>query len=272
MKMTTISGTREWAKKNVNCCTGCSHDCRYCYAREQATRYGRVSAENWHQEQIRPHDVTKKFQKVQGTPPGGMDVMFPTTHDITPAILMPCTQVLGNILQPGNSVLVVSKPHLSCIAHLCHAFAMHNKTGTNQLMFRFTIGAMDDELLRYWDRNAPLWQERLDSLKLAYHAGFRTSVSGEPMLDTAHVVEWFHALKPYCTESIWIGKMNKIAQRIPVKTAEDALMVERIVAGQTDERVREVYRLLKDESLVRWKESYKSVLGLALTTEAGADV
>jgi DNA repair photolyase len=24
------SGTREWAVKSVNCCSGCSHDCRYC--------------------------------------------------------------------------------------------------------------------------------------------------------------------------------------------------------------------------------------------------
>ena len=27
------NGTQEWSVKTVNCCTGCSHDCRYCYAK-----------------------------------------------------------------------------------------------------------------------------------------------------------------------------------------------------------------------------------------------
>jgi DNA repair photolyase len=35
-------GTKEWADKTVNCCTGCSHDCLYCYAKGMAVRFKQV--------------------------------------------------------------------------------------------------------------------------------------------------------------------------------------------------------------------------------------
>lgn len=266
-----ISGTKEWAKKNANCVTGCSHDCRYCYARANGMRFHRVTVEDWHEERIRDHDVKKKHRKVEGTPEGGTDIMFPTTHDLTPNTLNACLTVLGHILAPGNSVLITSKPHLECIQAVCDQFAAHNRAGTNLIMFRFTIGAMDNAVLRYWDRNAPLFKERLASLIHAFRKGFRTSVSVEPMLDSDHVVELFHAIKPYVTNSIWIGKMNKVRQRVAIDTPEDERAVQRIEAGQTDERVKAIYAALKDEPLVRWKESFKQVLGLALAEEAGED-
>ena len=35
--------------------------------------------------------------------------------------------------------------------------------------------------------------------------------------------------------------------------------------------VKKIYEALKDELLVRWKESYKMVLGLPLADEEGTD-
>jgi hypothetical protein len=58
---------------------------------------------------------------------------------------------------------------------------------------------------------------------------------------------------------------------VPVATPEDERMVELIEAGQTDEWVKAIYAALKDEPLVRWKESFKQVLGLPLAEEAGED-
>jgi hypothetical protein len=110
--------------------------------------------------------------------------------------------VLGHILAPGNSVLITSKPHPECIRAVCERFAAHNRTGTNRIMFRFTIGATDDVILRYWDRNAPTFRERLAALEYAFRAEFRTSVSVEPMLDSEHVAQLFHTLKPFVNNSI----------------------------------------------------------------------
>ena len=91
------------------------------------------------------------------------------------------------------------------------------------------------------------------------------------MLDSHQIEELFNKVKPFVTNSIWIGKMNKVRQRVQVVTPEDEQMVQRIEAGQTDERVKAIYAALKDEPLVRWKESFKQVLGLPLAEEAGED-
>ena len=28
-----IFGTKDWAARTINCCTGCANNCRYCYAK-----------------------------------------------------------------------------------------------------------------------------------------------------------------------------------------------------------------------------------------------
>ena len=270
-KRKIISGTKEWARKNVNCVTGCYNNCRYCYARANGIRFHRVTLDSWPNEQIRDHDVKKAHRKVQGTPEGGMDIMFPTTHDLTPNTLDACLTVLDHILAPDNNVLITSKPRVDCIRAVCDKHAEHNIAGTNQIMFRFSIGAIDEAILRYWDRNAPTFKERLAALEYAYKAGFRTSVSAEPLLDSDGAVQLFQRVAPFVTNSVWIGKMNKVRQRVQVVTSEDRRMVDLIEAGQTDARIKAIYAALKDEPLVRWKESFKQVLGLPLAEEAGQD-
>ena len=43
-----ISGTKEWSVKSVNILAGCTHRCRYCYARATALKYKRiVDPEEW---------------------------------------------------------------------------------------------------------------------------------------------------------------------------------------------------------------------------------
>lgn len=263
-KAKAISGTKEWSVVSVNCCTGCEHNCRYCYARWDAIhRYGgRVkSIEEWANPVIREKDVKKGRKKEAGR------VMFPTTHDITPRNYDACATVLGKLLEAGNEVLVVSKPHRQCIRGLCEQFADYRK----QILFRFTIGAMDDKLLGYWEPGAPSFKERFECLKLAFEHGFQTSVSVEPMLDAMHVVNLFRRLRPFITDTLWIGKMNELRQRVTIETDEDRRMVEMIEAGQVDEVIRDIYEALKDEHQIRWKESIKKVVGVPLAKKAGED-
>ena len=261
--MKKVSGTKEWAAANINCVTGCDHDCRYCYARANALRFARISSpEEWSKPQIRKRDVDKNYGKKKGT------VMFPTTHDITPYTLDACLIVLEKLVKAGNNVLIVSKPHTECI----QAIREKLKDYKSQILFRFTIGTYDNTILKYWEPNAPTFIERFDSLAFAHADGFRTSVSCEPMLDGPNIVKLFHMLKPAVSHSIWIGKLNKIRHRVKCETPEDELQISRIEAGQTNERIWEIYSALKDEPLIRWKESFKSVLGLPLAGEVGLDI
>jgi len=257
-----ISGTKEWSVESVNILLGCPHKCRYCYARANAQRRKQIpSSQTWGETYLRLRDkeVAKRRKNVGGT------VMFPTTHDIVPEFLEPCLSVMGRILDAGNRLLVVSKPHLACVEAICTRFA----GARDQLLLRFSIGALDNGLLAYWEPGAPGFDERLAALRYAYERGFATSVSCEPLLDAAHAVELFHALAPYVTDSVWIGKMNGIAYRLEADV--DPMAVQQIEAGQTDAAVRAIYAALRDEPQVRWKDSYKQVLGLALADAAGLD-
>jgi len=71
-------GTKEWASSNINIISGCSHDCRYCYARKMAIRFKRKTEETWKIMELNNEKLCLNFKKRKGR------VMFPTSHDITP--------------------------------------------------------------------------------------------------------------------------------------------------------------------------------------------
>ena len=258
-----VSGTREWAVKSVNCISGCSNGCLYCYGKGMARRFGRVSSyAEWINPKLRPKEINRKRHKMSGT------VMFPTTHDITPEFLEPCLVVLKNLLEADNKVLVVSKPQLECIQRICQDFVAYK----DNILFRFTIGAFDNALLAFWEPGAPTFEERLACLDFAFRKGFKTSVSAEPMLDTPNVVALFYKLAPFVTDSIWLGKLNRARNCVGERSPEVEAAIQRIEINQTDDQIRAIYQSLKDEPLVRWKESVKEVIGLKLAEAAGMDV
>tara|TARA_Y100000310_G_scaffold94631_1_gene92388 strand:- start:2987 stop:3793 length:807 start_codon:yes stop_codon:yes gene_type:complete len=268
MSKKTVSGTREWAASSVNVMLGCEHDCRYCYARSSAARFGRKGPEDWPNEIVQPNLLAKGFGKRDGT------VMFPTTHDLTPDNLEHTGAILARLLEAGNDVLVVSKPHASVIQNLCERFTEYK----DQILFRFTIGSDDDTTLQLWEPGAPSFKDRLLALKHAKRMGFKTSVSMEPMLesDEEAIVTLVDELQAYVTDAIWIGKMNRAVERLRRNGFGDdeALMAaaKALVVGQADEHILSLYERLKDNPVVRWKESIKKVVGLEIPTEAGLDV
>jgi hypothetical protein len=262
MKKKESYGFRDWAVFSVNCCSGCSNDCRYCYAKGMAARFGQIPREDWHLERIRAKDVERSYGKFQG------QVMFPSSHDITPANLDACLIVLGKLLAAGNQVLVVSKPRLECIKAICQAF----QDVRDQILFRFTIGAMDNAILKFWEPGAPSYEERYESLEYAISAGYRTSVSIEPMLDADKIIHLIFYLQYVESHSIWIGKMNHIKRNITIDSPEIAREVRRIEQEQTPERLQEIYDTFSANPMIRWKSCIKRVLGLKITDGPGMDI
>lgn len=258
-----VSGTKEWAAHSLNCCLGCSHNCAYCYAKANAARYKRRVPDDWANEEINMAAVKKSYGKRKGV------IMFPTSHDITPKTLEPCLHVLKKLLDAGNEVLIVSKPHYPCIERLCKELYHHK----DRILFRFTIGSADDEVLKFWEPGAPSFRERLGSLKLAYHHGFKTSVSCEPMLDD-QVGRVVRAAQDYVTDAVWIGKVNKIGSRLSLNKAPQEIVEagRRLENSQNDEAIRAIYEMFRNYPQVKWKDSIKQVVGLDRPTEAGLDV
>jgi len=245
------TGTYEWADHNENIQRGCSHNCKYCFAAANAHRFKTLPRVDWHTESLTPNAERAKYPKRHGV------IMFPSAHDITPGNLAACTRFLKLMLDAGNQVLIVSKPHTGCIAHLVEALASYR----DQVMFRFTLGTMDVEISRFWEPGAPAPHERLDALRLAHGAGFRTSVSAEPLLgglETARSV--LDAVRPYVTDTVWVGKLNRPRNRVDMKSPQNCLAIEAIEAAQSDANVLALYAALKDDPVVRWKDSIMHVV------------
>lgn len=255
------SGTNEWSVKSVNCCRGCHHDCLYCYARSMAVRFKQVERDQWEREEIRWKDVRRTYKYVDGT------VMFPSSHDITPKNLIACLIVLRKLLKAGNRVLIVSKPHLECIRTICSAFEQYR----DQILFRFTIGAIDKDILSTWEPNAPSYEERKEALAYAFNKGYETSVSAEPMLDSEHIEDLVKDLLPFVTNALWIGKMNH-THNIRVEDEAIARELNRIVQGQSDKKIQAIYDKLKFNPKIKWKSHIKKVVGIPLADKSGMDI
>ena len=132
-------GTEEWATHNVNIQLGCEHDCKYCYAKCMGIRFKRTTPGTWHNPKVDRQKVERVYRKMDGR------IMFPTTHDITPRNLNDCITVLRKLLEVGNKVLIVSKPHIECVKRMCREFQDFKEN----ILFRFTIGSSDDEVLDF---------------------------------------------------------------------------------------------------------------------------
>ena len=257
-----ISGTKEWATDNVNNSTGCSNICRYCYACADALRRKHVaSRDEWSTCRIRVDDVLKKHPRYPGT------VMFPSSHDILPQNLYACLITLENLLRAGNRVLIVSKPRIEIIKILCK----HLKRYSSNILFRFTIGAMDNEILSFWEPGAPQFDERRQALQYVFDKKFATSVSCEPMLDTENIDALIDGLLPMVTDAIWIGKMARIRHCVEITDDTVEKAVQRIEAGQTDENIKAIYDRHKDNSKIKWKGEIKKIVDLKSPERPGMD-
>jgi len=253
------TGTKEWAETNVNIQLGCEHGCRYCYARYAAVKWHKLcTAEQWKDPVIIRSKVKRSFLKRAGI------VMFPSTHDVTMLNLSESICVLSKLLDAGNKVLLVSKPHLDCITAICDSFQGYRK----QLSFRFTIGSMDPWVLAFWEPAAPCFKERLQCLICAYSERYHTSVSCEPLLEPGlnEVIGLFEELKPYITDSLWFGKLREFDKRVDmdkVTSEEEERFVNPLKKAQSDQAIWALYNhynQLQKERIVKWKDSIREII------------
>ena len=238
---------KDWTepKNGVNICTGCENDCIYCYAKIYAVQRKQVQQGQWPQMTIRKDDVDKTRSLQDGL------VMFPTSHDITPTNINAYLTVLGKLLRAGNEVLIVTKPRLECIEKICSACYFFK----DKILFRFTIGAMDDGILKFWEPNAPCYQERKECLEYAKNQGFRTSVSMEPMLDTPNIEALVNSVLPFVTEDIWLGTMNHpnaLKENADLSLKRKIIKIEQNQLPSVLNRIKDKF---KSEPRIKWMTS-----------------
>ena len=247
----TGTGTAEWSEHTENICRGCPNNCLYCYAAHNANRFKQRTRSEWDREELTKKALIPSYPKRKGV------VMFPSAHDITPFNLDAYIRVARLILQSGNQLLIVSKPRIDCISTLITALSGFK----DQILFRLTIGTMSAKTSKFWEPGAPEPLERLSSLRLAYLSGYKTSVSMEPLLGgLADARAVLSEVCPYVTETIWIGKMNKIRRRVDMSDPVTVAAVEEIEKAQSDDNILKMYQELQGNPAIRWKDSIKEVV------------
>lgn len=250
------TGTKEWSDHSENIQKGCTNNCVYCYARYNAVhRFKQVeSVEQWQSPVINEKKVFKKWKKVDGV------IMFPTTHDIDKVNVHQCTTTLLNMLKAGNEVLIVSKPDNVCINILIRTLEQYKE----QIMFRFTIGNVSDLVLKIFEPNAPNFSSRHRSLVMTYNKGFKTSISAEPLLGGPETLARIYEFcAPYVTDSIWVGKMNKISQRVFGSISPELKgAIKTIMSRHSDNEILKIYDYYKSDPKIKWKDSIKKVVNI----------
>lgn len=113
---------------------------------------------------------------------------------------------------------------------------------------------------------------QLEALQYAFSHGFETSVSVEPMLDSANIAVLVDDLTPFVTDFIWLGKMNKLDTRVVIDNKEVDSAVNKIKSGQTNQKILDIYDNFKNHTKIKWKDSIKEVVGLTKPQEIGLDI
>lgn len=250
-KIKSKTGAGEWAGYNCNIQTGCPHGCQYCYAEKTATRYKQIRGqEAWVIENCRNVSTARCRKRDQS-------IMFPTTHDITPNNIRAIMCHLYNILNAGNVVVLVSKPHRKCIEAICSEFSSFR----DSMIFRFSIGSLNNKTLTLWEPGAPSVSERMRCLQYAFEQGYKTSISAEPMLTDRNGAEClYYAVEPCVTEDIWFGKMRNVGGFRNSENTDLASSATELVAAYKDDEIMAMVEHMGTLPKISWKDSVQKVI------------
>jgi hypothetical protein len=267
------TGVAEWADASMNVCLGCANGCRYCYACAMATRMGRRAKGDWRREEIVPN-WWKRLPKGEGK-----RVMMPTSHDVTPGVWPDFQRALWDVLlhsprsmggRQTHGVLIVTKARVEMMRRLMERFGEFFR---ERIEVRVTIGSADDGVLGFWEPGAPGFEERLHALEELHDAGWRVSVSVEPMLDDKTLTVW-DEVKGWA-ETVWIGEPNRLMSILSLngfrQDRETWSRGRKLVELMNGGYVGWLYRYLKDEPQVRWKDSVRRRLGLGKCGSGNAE-
>ena len=248
----TGTGTKEWSDYSYNITMGCEHDCLYCYAKGMRARFDKSmrTPGRWSKLALNPKSKLGADVGRKGV------VMFPTSHDITPEFLKESIITIKNLLR-HNRVLIVSKPHLAVVKELCKELVDHR----GDILFRFTIGSLQAATCAFWEPGAPPPSERIKALKHAFDHGFQTSASIEPMLEDRHgTIALVNTIEPYVTNTIWVGKMQRIPRKYNSHIKGLAEAAATIKAQQSDPEILQLVQALRGKPKIRWKDSIAAII------------
>lgn len=239
---------KQWSKYIHNILSvksNCRNDCKYCYMKQLKNKFHNVDLENF--DIILDNErVTKRWQKTHNH----KMIMFPSSHDILYDYVDSFIQSALNILNAGHSLLIVTKPNINSITKMIQSFFNYK----NKILFRLTITSKNDEILSFYEPNAPKYDERKECIINLYEEGYKTSLSMEPFLDDPIIV--INDLRQYVTDDIWIGTMSGINSNISI----DDQHKEQLNEIYTKNNLMKLVKKLKHDEKIMWKTSIMKVI------------
>ena len=245
-------GTRELSDNSFNTMSGCSNDCRYCYAAHAALEKGYLkSRADWKRERAFLGLDIKNVKRGAGT------VMYPTRHDIKPYDMRLVLYAIHELLSTDNDILICTKAHLSCIEDICRAYSDHR----DRISFMITVTSLDERLCSFWEPGAPTPVERIAALRHAFENSFCTNVICEPMLQgPGGAIDVYNAVEDYVTNNIWFGKMVFPEKRVDMSQPGNADAVAEILRLQSDSNIKLLHSQLNGLPKVCWKGSISRLI------------
>ena len=83
---------------------------------------------------------------------------------------------------------------------------------------------------------------------------------------------WWKHFYHIVTDAIWIGKPNQLLARLRmngITDSESIIKAKELMASLSDEWIRELFEVYKDNPKIKWKESIKKVVNIEIPTEKG---
>jgi hypothetical protein len=93
------------------------------------------------------------------------------------------------------------------------------------------------------------------------------------MLD-GNIDDLIRQTSPFVTDAIWLGKMNRLSYRQRLNGADDPITIaraEELTRKQSNGFIWGLYLRYKNNPKIKWKDSIKKVVGLAVATVPGCD-
>lgn len=257
-------GFDQWGKKRSRegIYFGCWNNCRYCgVAVTQCDWLNRRNREDWNLMTLRKKEYNKRINKRTERS------IFPTSHDIFWFNKRICLNFLKKLINPKrlvfNDVLIVTKPRYDVIKYLCEKFEEmeHFDKIKKAIQFRFTITTQNENLIKFWEGNSPLFPERKKALKYTIDNEWENSIVIEPYLDPIEqLIKLVDVLQPHTTGRIWVGHMNRIKRKGLLE--EEEPYYRDIRRNCSHRQLTHIIRLLKDYPKIRYKGSIVKKINL----------
>lgn len=201
----------EYVELNANPILGCSHRCRYCYARKIDLRFGKVKSEDqWHE----PRAFVNYFEVLErelsrGKVDRNKEIFMSTMTDLYQPYAIKNgigRKLIGMIQNYGGAYRILTKSQRVTEDKDLLVYPK-GKVGLS-----ITTDQNNEKIRKYWEPKTVSIKRRLQALKeLADHGGILLWVSAEPFLPGTDFRKYYQDIIEAggsSLQEIIIGKMN----------------------------------------------------------------